>query len=228
MLFLGVAGLLVGAFVLQLLPKRLEARFAPQGALKDLIPSAAEGWTARDLPLGETEAMVKVVADALRYDDYVYRVYQRGTVEVGVYIAYWKPGTTDRIEVGSHSPDKCWVQSGWNRIGEEHEARFQIGDRTSELGQVRHFRKSHVEQHVVFWHLVGGVRSGYAQGEQSRWGTRAPALVRSLLGSQLGLVEQEQYFIRISSNVPVDALQKEAFFSTLLRATVQFGVCGGA
>src|SRR5687767_5108248 len=67
--------------------------------LRTAVPLELPGFTSRDELLGPNERMKNVVAEALNYDVYVNRVYQRGDLELGIYIAYWGPGKASTREV---------------------------------------------------------------------------------------------------------------------------------
>lgn len=176
------------------------------------------------MPLGDTEFLKQKVETILKYDDYAFRVYRRGDVEISFYVAYWKPGSSDIIEVGSHSPDLCWPQNGWARRGEELEQIFTVSGQSSEVGQIRTFQKGDANQYVVFWHLMGGKRTGYAQGDQTKWSTRGPAVFRNLVDTNFGFNVAEQYFIRITSNRPLADIRREPLFDELLKSSAQFGL----
>ncbi len=227
-LFGGFIAVLILALAIQFVPKKVEPRFPPTKALSLLVPAQVEGWVIRDEPLGDTELLKQKVETILKYDDYVFRLYRRGDLEIGLYVAYWKPGASDIIEVGSHSPDLCWPQNGWTRKGDELEERFIVGGRTSEIAQVRTFTKNGLQQHTVFWHLMGGKRTGYAQGDQSRWSTRTPAVFHNLVNTKFGFSQAEQYFIRITSNRPLAEIRREPLFDELLKSVAQFGIFSGS
>ena len=107
---------------LQFLPTKVSERFSLKRPLGQKLPSKIDGWIVTDEPLGATEHDSSRVKDILEYSDYVYRIYRKSGVEIGVYVAYWKPGEISVVSAGTHTPDNCWVQSGWTRVGEEREA----------------------------------------------------------------------------------------------------------
>jgi hypothetical protein len=216
--------LLTIGVILQFIPRRKFEKFPPHASLSSLLPRAVDGWDGADQLLGETELVTDRVKDILRYDDYVFRTYRRGDVEIGVFVAYWKPGNSDKIEVARHSPDHCWPQSGWTRVGEEDEVSYDAGGLKSEIGQLRHFRNQGMDQYTVFWQLMGGKRTGYAQGDQSRWSKRIPAVLKSWVGNNFGFDETEQYFIRITANRPLQEISREPIFTTILKDMAQFGL----
>lgn len=82
------------------------------GFLKGKVPEALTGWQAREEPLGATEVVKGQVEAILNYDDYVFRVFTRGTAHVGVYVAYWKRDRMPVSRVASHTPDRCWTENG--------------------------------------------------------------------------------------------------------------------
>ena len=66
------------------------------GFLTNKVPVTIASWKGTDMPLGDTELMRGKVAAELNYDDFVFRVFSRGTSHIGVYVAYWKRDSNRR------------------------------------------------------------------------------------------------------------------------------------
>ncbi|MCF3648459.1 exosortase-associated EpsI family protein [Synoicihabitans lomoniglobus] len=222
------AGVLLAAFAFQWIPVKRVEKFPPGKPLAELLPQTSPDWTVEDRPLGDTEMLADKIASLLRYDDYIFRSYRRGDVEIAVYIGYWKPGSEDPREVGRHTPDVCWTGAGWTLEGGEQEAVLTTPEIKTQTGQLRRFSIGGAEQHVVFWHLHGGVTSGYGMGDLGNWKKRAPVLLANLRANNWGFAETEQCLIRISSNRPLDEVEHQALFGDILRATKVLGLAGVA
>ena len=91
--------------------------------LGELLPRSLPGWTGRDEPLGPNEVTRTAVERTLNYDDFVFRVFERGDLQVGLYVAYWAAGRMPLQKVASHTPDRCWTENGWRC----EDMRFEIG-----------------------------------------------------------------------------------------------------
>jgi len=133
--------------------------------LASRVPIEAVGWRVSDEPLGPNESVRDAVAKNLNYDDYVYRVFQRGGTRFGVYIAYRAPGRMPVSKVASHTPDRCWVENGWRcdaaRFGE---VLSMDGEHALRPGQAREFIAPDGErEHVLYWHRVGSRLYDYGE-----------------------------------------------------------------
>lgn len=80
--------------------------------------------------------------------------------------------------------------------------------------------RSALDIHVLYWHMVSGKLYDYRSESEA---LRSPsswvknALAQAFLGAG------EQYFLRITSNVPVEALQQEAGFRIVVEAMGKLG-----
>jgi len=194
--------LLVIAVILQCVPKQRVPYFTPPKPLESLVPAAVSGWEVQERAMGETELVREQVLKILHYDEAFFRTYRQGNTEVGIYVAYWKPGAIDPIDASIHSPDLCWVNAGWRE--ERHDYASKLNDGAGHALKIAQFRDfsttGGVHQEVVFWHLMGGKLSGYVLGPSSRWRERLPVLWASQLNNWFGFRQREQFFIRISTN----------------------------
>lgn len=168
--------------------------------LARLIPENLPGWTMKPLPLAETEEATNDVASILQFDRYVSRSYTRGAAIVTIYVAYWRADKVPPRMVGVHTPDTCWIINGWKCTQRERAIPLRLADGTPlkpvEFGT---YAIAGNNQHVYFWHLVGGRPHSYVQeGSPSLTTMRA-----QLTDLRFGLRQkQEQYFVRVASNQP--------------------------
>jgi EpsI family protein len=208
-----VAGAILGS------PK-VAARKEP-GWLAREIPRQLDGWQGRDQPLGETEVVLKRTIDTLNFDDAVYRIYQRGSDEVGVYIAYWGRGKTAVREVESHVPDICWRFAGWDLTEKRPDSHLSASPKAQLPCEYRVFTMSGQTSHVAYWHVLEGrVVENYGIDRIVPWW----APVRDVL--RFGLkINGEQYFVRIHSNRDLDQLKTDPVIQRLIATVI--GVSGG-
>ncbi len=165
--------------------------------LVDLMPSPPRGWVLKEKPIAESAEMQEAVGELLNFDDGIFYDYISPTGDrLSVYLAYWSPGRMSHRLVAGHTPDVCWSGSGWRKT--------QSGD-TSEVlpalpvGEARIFEAKDTPEYVWFWHLVGAESKRYGTGFAPPWYSPVTDLFRKGLNQR-----EEQFFIRISSNKPLD------------------------
>jgi len=176
-----------------------------QEPLSELVPADIPGWISREIPIAQTPEGAEKVSRVLRYDEAITREYRRGTTEIIVYAAYWKPATISQSEVGYHNPDTCWRLAGWKREDRAH-ARplswFRSRLFPAEWGV---YEQNNHYAHVVFWHIAGG---RLIQERIEEWRRDPVARIKRKL---MPLSEfwreglrplEDQLFLRISSNQP--------------------------
>jgi len=195
--------------------------------LATLVPADVDGWQVRTLDVADSAEMRSTVERILRYDDVVYRSYRRGSTEVQVYAAYWKPGSVPYGQAGVHTPDTCWVNTGWTLLDRENGRAMVCGDQRLKPVEWRRFEADRTKLHVLFWHLVGDQVHTY---EQYGWRDgvfgvvdRLPNLFRDMRRYGLNLA-QEQVFVRVSSNTPFEQLMTDPAFVALMRQLQPLGV----
>lgn len=184
-----------------------------KGSLHELLPPPPPGWTIKEKPIAESAEMKEAVTELLNYDDGVFVDYSQGTTRLSVYIAYWRPGKMSHRLVAGHTPDVCWVNGGWQKTkaGPTPELsplsapllERELPTSTKiPLGEDRIFTTQGTTEYVWFWHLVGGKSKSYGTGAKPPW----YASITDLFSKGLNQRE-EQFFIRLSSNVPMSELQ---------------------
>lgn len=191
------------------------------GMLQNAFPKSPQvpGWAMRFLPVAESAEMQRAVGEMLNFDQATFARYERGSMEVSLYAAYWSPGKMSHRLIAVHTPDVCWAGAGWERIearqmtlsaakgGSGASGQATDTGRTLPLQQsklavmsweYREFTLSGRTEYVVFLHLVGGRAMNY--------GVRGVPPWYSVLGDLLarGLRQrEEQFFVRISGNRPL-------------------------
>lgn len=177
--------------------------------LVNLLPPAPLGWKAQDEPLAGTPEEQEQVEGVLHFDDAVYRIYDNGQAQIGVYIAHWLPGKYSPAKVGSHSPITCWVHNGWSSLQWNQGVEQSLGSGKLKPMETGVFEKDHEKVNVIFWHLVGGIPMhydlvGWQNGLAGRI-ERLPTLMADF--ARFGLDQRkEQLVIRLSSTQAFDQL----------------------
>lgn len=172
-----------------------------QGTLANFIieQGAITDWKISHLPIAETPEMKKAVGEVLNYDDAIFVNYTKGISHFAVYVAYWKPGKMSHRLIAGHTPDVCWTASGWAIM--ERETIYGMPDGISGSvvpGKRRIMVFNSQTEHVVFWHLVDGEVISYSESGRAPW----YAIFSDVFSRALNQ-RQEQFFIRISSDLPV-------------------------
>lgn len=192
-------------------------------ALARQIPTTVVGWDGRDEPLGTNEAVSTAVERTLNYDDYVFRVFRKGSVTVGIYVAYWSPGRMPIQKVASHTPDRCWTENGWRCLEKKHGA--QVATRAGMLrpSQWRAFEPpaGGAREFVLYWHLVG--KRLYDYGSRFNATPRITDWWRDTL-AYAASGSDAQYFIRVTSNRDFSALQGDPGWEELMVSLAALGL----
>ncbi len=227
-LYTFVACIFLGGVVLQFLRMRNikdgeSGGGVAAGELVKHLPFTAGDWQAKVEPLGPSEFVSAAAERILNFDDYVYLTYRNGSRTLGVYVAYWRAGRMPTHKVASHTPDRCWTENGWKC----EEMRFGVpatyGKVALKPAQWRRFTPpSGVgTQYVLFWHLVGDELYDYGDRFNStphplKWWRDSMAY--AIKGSQ------PQYFIRLTSDRPVEELISDADLAPVLEALADMGL----
>ena len=192
-------------------------------ALAEIMPSEIPGWKIKDMDMAESPESSVRISNFLKFDDAIFRLFEKGDIFVGLYIAYWSPGKTSYRWAGTHTPDTCWVQSGWTRTDREYSIPFKHDEVAFEPAEFGIYEKNGRAQNVYFWHLVGGRAFSFKQ----QGGHNIFGALLDIKHHGLDL-RQEQFFIRLSSNKSLEELNKIPGFGTILDGLSAIGLVAKA
>lgn len=186
------------------------------------LPRDLRGWTGKDLRLGTTEASSSAVEKTLGFDDVYYREFTSNGRTISLYVAYWGPGKMPLQLVASHTPDRCWVENGWSCEQMKHQVAVEGGDAVSAPGEWRIFSTPGGQKlTVLFWHKTG--LGFYNYGERSN---KLPSAWRWWRDAAMQAFRApgEQYFVRLTSDCPFEALKNDPGWGQLLVGLRQIGL----
>lgn len=182
-----------------------------KGELDEILLSELPGWTVENLDLADSEEMQERVAQILNYTQAIFRSYRRGDTQVGVYVGYWAPKTMPVRQVQAHTPDICWVRNGWGVGDSQFAVTFQAQGDPLRPAEVRQMQKQGHTMYVAYWHIIG--ERTYVNRVVGTWDRFDP--IKSLF--RFGLHQQEeQFFIRISSNRPLEQIWNDPDFQQIV------------
>jgi len=210
--------IVAAAWLLQILPSPNSAAVKRDVPLADYFPYALGGWTGEDRPLGETESVSDAAEKLLHYNDVFQRTYRKKGREFVLYVAYWSAGRMPARDVASHIPDQCWVGVGWKRTATDYHYQMEIEDHLLAPAQYREFDAPGDHQYVFYWHILDGKTILYnPDGPPTQLAT-----IKSLL--RHGMTHKgEQYFIRLSSQVPPAQLWTDGGFQAIMELVAPLG-----
>jgi hypothetical protein len=187
------------------------------------VPAALPGWIGRDVPLGSNEFLTTEAASVLNFDEYVNREFSRNGENLGVYVAYWGDGKMPTQLVASHTPDRCWTETGWRCLAMKFKQDNTIDGVTLQPAEWRLFEPPDGGKptYVLYWHLV--------EGRAYDYGNRFNAIPDPFLWwkgavKQMLLGSREQYFIRITSSEPFENLRGDPGFADVMRSLERLGI----
>lgn len=187
--------------------------------LADILPEKLTGWQIVDHDMAESPEASTRISEFLNFDDAIFRTYHRGDTVVGVYIAYWKPGKASYRWAGSHTPDTCWVINGWTRSDRQYSIPFEQLGRKFEPAEFGIYEKNGLAQNVYFWHLIGGKSNSYKQKGHGYYFNALRDIQRYGLNQR-----KEQFFIRLSTNKDLEALEEQPEFEKLMEALLPLAI----
>jgi hypothetical protein len=215
MVVISCAVFLAVAALVNVVGESLRSEQTFHSRLTDLLPSVEEipEWRVSHRPVAETREMKKAVSELLNYEEACLVDFKSGDSRVSLYSAYWPPGRMSHRVIAGHTPDVCWVESGWeNMPAVAKSADFVVDGSFFPPLEHRVFRLRGQSEHVVFLHLVGGRPMNYGTSWKPPW----YALFADVLGRGLKQRE-EQFFLRISSNRPWEEFREAAPVQIFLR-----------
>jgi hypothetical protein len=181
------------------------------------------GWTGADVPLGTNEFISNEVEKVLNYDAVLNREFSRGGESFGVYVAYWGAGKMPTRLVASHTPDRCWTENGWRCLAMKFKQPEIFEGAVLQPAEWRIFEPplGGSPTYVLYWHLVEG--HAYDYGDRFN-NVPSPILWWKDAVQQAVLGSREQYFIRLTSNEPLENLWNDPGFAEVLRGLGQLGL----
>jgi hypothetical protein len=181
------------------------------------------GWTGADVPLGANEFMSNEVEKVLNYDAVLNREFSRGGESFGVYVAYWGAGKMPTRLVASHTPDRCWTENGWRCLAMKFKQPEIFEGSVLQPAEWRLFEPplGGSPTYVLYWHLVEG--HAYDYGDRFN-NVPSPILWWKDAVQQAVLGSREQYFIRLTSNEPLENLWSDPGFAEVLRGLGRLGL----
>jgi hypothetical protein len=221
------AAVLVAAIAVQNVKVFRQAHVGAPPHLAQAIPSQVAGWSSRELPLGANEFLSDVAEKVLNYDDVVFREFSRGGERFQVYVAYWGAGKMPTRMVASHTPDRCWTENGWQCLSMKFKQPETVGTTPLKPAEWRLFQPPSGEKpvYVMYWHLVEGHLYDYG----SRFNQIPdPVLWWKDAVQQAVLGSREQYFIRLTSDEPLESLWNEPGFSVVVGSLAKLGLADPA
>jgi len=220
---------LVAGIAVTLLSRHGVASYSRSHPFATLAPAAPRGWEVRDTPLGATELAAGEAARTLNFDDFFYKTYSRGEMDVRVYAAYWSPGRIDPALVAAHSPDVCWVNAGGAIVDRDDNRMLTApGKRALWPASFRVFEFPRGREEVIFWHCVGDKTVRFADQDSSPLMGRLQRFEKTMDLTAFGLAPQEQVFIRISTNRTIDELVRSDLWPALTSSMQEIGIFGKA
>lgn len=167
---------------------QVHASFFKKNELMDIKRPLENYLTSKDweiIPLGNNENEVNNAKKILNFTEAIY--YKKNNINL--YMAYWEPGKMPYNTVGLHSPDVCWVETGWTK---------------KEKGV---FYKDGEYRYVKFCHLIGDEVSDY---NYTKYETTTKASLLRYYQKFKDLfkygfkTKKDQLIIRIDSNLPLE------------------------
>ncbi len=219
----GVVALCLLLGVVMLMRAATRPALAPRTSqLPQMLPKEIPGWTVKDLPVGEGEAAATRVEEILHFDDVVYRQYSCAQGSVAVYVAYWQPGKVPVQIPASHTPDRCWTYVGWHCEDRRFHEVLTVDGKALLPAQWRKFSTtSGAGINVVFWHLYGGRLYDYGDTSHEKvsplrwWRDQLQSLTQGV---------GEQYFIRVSSDQPLERILRADGFEQVMKSIAALGL----
>ena len=181
------------------------------------------GWTGTEMPLGTNEFISNEVEKVLNYDAVLNREFSRGGETFGVYVAYWGAGKMPTRLVASHTPDRCWTENGWRCLAMKFKQPEIFEGAVLQPAEWRLFEPplGGSPTYVLYWHLVEGHVYDYGNRFNN---VPSPLLWWKDAVQQAVLGSREQYFIRLTSNEPLENLWSDPGFTEVLRGLEQLGL----
>jgi len=186
---------------------------------QNVLPNQILGVEVKDLDIGGNELLNAAIAEGLGFSDHRYKEYRTANQFFSIYLGYWQDRQRHFMDLGTHAPDNCWVSNGMKMQPKQPKTVFQIRSNSNNSkiitwpAETRTFEANGLYLYVVYWHILNKEPIDY-----TRYGTGKTMgyLLDNLSSYWRGT--GEQYFIRVTSSLPIHDLQKEPSFQVVLES----------
>lgn len=218
---LGVAFLvLLASFALQVYERTVHPPIYTKGVLfEDVFIQDAPGWEGEDTELASTERLQEISEDVLNFNDHLYRTYRKGSKMFSIYAAYWEPLQMPVRQVGSHTPDVCWVRAGWEMHNPKDKVvlKDQQGRKLKPALYREYTVNGDNRQYVYFWHLVGN-EVFFSDNKPGQW-DRTQIITDFF---KFGMNQKrEQYFVRLQTDKPFEQIWEDPGFQAVFESLAE-------
>lgn len=164
------------------------------------------------LSIGDTEFMESKVRNTLKYTDVLYGRFVDSESDLHIFITYWSPGRESPRSVAFHTPDNCWVKSGWKSIRVDDWKVPNDAQTSINSLEYRVFEKSGDSREAYFGQFLGGEKVDFGSSVPSNL-----SMLTELLHAR-GWVwrKQSQIFIRFDRREVVLAGHDELLINEVL------------
>lgn len=224
--FLGILSLCIAAFgiVCMYIPfDRIQRKFEkkPENHLQAAIPANIGEMVSKDMPLGDTEEVIRATESILLVNEFLNREYKFPDGKTfSLYISYWEPNKEDLMKASEHTPDRCWVKNGWKNLDDKK--RFddilETDGKKLKPAYYRELTFKHVsgtfKRNVWFWFIADGERYTYFNSNDTYSVSPLAYIFNGFKDALKG--SPEQYFVRIDSEYPLEDFYENKDFKKLL------------
>ncbi len=217
-LAVSLAGLYFAANPRPLLERQAQASSSDK--LKRAVSASIGSMTSVDKPLGDTEEVKRASEKILMVTEFLHREYTLGNgMKFTLYISYWEPGREDVYKASTHTPDRCWVKSGWKNLDEKKRSGdvLSVGGRQLMPAYYREYTinagLNNYKRNVWFWFIVDGKRYDYKTSDN--YNPSIAVYLKNLISS-VTAEAPEMFFIRIDSDSSLESLRRDPDFQKLL------------
>lgn len=194
----------------------------PEKHLETALPMDFDGLKGKDIPLGANEEVTRATEKILAVNEFLNREY---TLSDGgkftVYISYWAPKKEPVRVASTHTPDRCWVRSGWKNDDSKKKQSevLTVGGKKLMPAYYREYTVENMgntyRRYVWFWFITGGKRYDYNASDN--YAPSPIMYVKNMINDALR-GSPEMYFIRVDSDIPLaELLNKKEFESALVK-----------
>ena len=186
--------------------------------LEKTIPIKIGKMQGKELPLGNTEEVIRASEKILFVSDFLNREYTTAdNKKFTLYISYWVKNKMRITDSATHTPDRCWVKNGWTNHSEHAkiDTSLSVNGKKLKPAYSRVFSikaQTHTEKrNVLYWFIADKKHYNFGKEKSSH----IPNPFVWLKGA-LFVGSPEMYFVRIDSTHNIKELFKDKDFQKLL------------